>query len=723
VSLTASSSSPEVGGTIVQAGVRSRVAAVPTWLLLGGLFAISFVYRFVYALRDPAPWIFHDELVYSELAKSFGETGHFAMRGVPGTGGFAVLYPILISPAYALFDRIPDAYDGVRAINCLLMSATVIPVYLIARRLAPRHLALLAAALSIALEPMMYTGTVMTENAFYPLVSVWALVLIRALERPTVFRQLVVFGVLGLAFLTRVQAVVLLPALVIAIAVVVLLDALAARDGSFARRFARGALRFWPTWATLVLGSVAVVVRQSARGATLSDLLGAYGGVSKFDYDVADIAHWLLYHVAELDILLGVLPLAALITIVLWSLRPSQPRELRIFAAVAVGLVPVFMGVAAAYATDPVANRIVERNFFHVAPIAFIALAAWVARGAPRPWWAVAPAALFAGSLTLALPLNNFLDSTAVHSTSGLLPFWRWRDHVFSRGSIDEVVFVAAALGAVLFVLIPRRFAVVLPVLVLGFYVAANRPVEGFTHLASVQSREDGIGTAPRDWIDRAVGSEKHVASLWWSGTDAVPYWESQFFNRSMERAYTLSGPYDGLFHTFTQVLLLPSGELPQSIGPTIYERYVLTDTGTRLRGRIVALNDRAALAVYDMGSGRLSVGERIDGLYPDNWSYPRFLYRRFGCKPGTVVFSIENNPLVHPKSFTVPVVVNGSVTDRFRFARSPRQYVVSVPVRPEGKICSVEMTMPTGPASRVTPGDARQLGLRFQGIRYFPRR
>jgi hypothetical protein len=67
--------------------------------------------------------------------------------------------------------------------------------------------------------------------------------------------------------------------------------------------------------------------------------------------------------------------------------------------------------------------------------------------------------------------------------------------------------------------------------------------------------------------------------------------------------------------------------------------------------------------------------------------------------------------------------LVNGSVTDRFRFARSPRQYVVSVPVRPEGKICSVEMTMPTGPASRVTPGDARQLGLRFQGIRYFPRR
>jgi hypothetical protein len=723
VSLTASSSSSEVGGTIVQAGVRSRVVAIPTWLLVGGLFAISFVYRFVYALRDPAPWIFHDELVYSELAKSFGETGHFAMRGVPGTGGFAVLYPILIAPAYALFDRIPDAYDGARAINCVLMSSTVIPVYLIARRLAPRHLALLAAALSVALEPMMYTGTVMTENAFYPLVSLWALSLIRALERPTLLRQLVVFVVFGLAFLTRVQAIVLIPALVIAIALVVVLDALAGREMSLPQRLARSALRFWPTWTTLVLGAILVVVRQSLRGAPLDQVLGAYGGVSQFDYDVGKIAHWLLYHVAELDILLGVVPFAALITIVLWGLRPSESREVRIFAAVAVGLVPVFIGVAAAYAADPVADRIVERNFFHIAPIAFIALAAWVAQGAPRPWWAVAPAALFAGSLTLALPLNNLLNSVAVHSTSGLLPLWRWRDHVFSRGSIDEVVFLAAALAALLFVLIPRRFAVVLPVLVLGFYVGANRPVEGFTHLASVQSREDGIGVAQRDWIDQALGQKRHVASLWWSGTNAVPYWESQFFNRSVARAYTLSGPYDGLFHTFIQVLLLPSGELPQAIGTTIRERYVLTDSGTRLRGRVVARNDRADLVVYDLGSARLSVGERIDGLYPDNWSYPRFLYRRFACKPGIVVFSIENNPLVHPRPFTVPVLANGSEIRRLRFARTPRRYAVSIPVRPQGRICSVAMTVPTGPASRATPGDRRQLGLRFLSIRYSPRR
>ena len=223
--------------------VGAAVEALPTWLLVGGLFTISALGRFLLAVRDPAPWIFHDELVYSELAKSFAETGSFAIRAVEGTGGFGVLYPILISPAYLLYDRIPDAYDLIRAINSVVMSLTVIPVYLIARRLASRMLALLAAALSVALPTMMYTANVMTENAFYPLVAFWALALIRALERPTFWRQALVFIVLGIAFLTRVQAVVLVPVLLTALALVVLLDALADRDGSTPLRGVSGGAR------------------------------------------------------------------------------------------------------------------------------------------------------------------------------------------------------------------------------------------------------------------------------------------------------------------------------------------------------------------------------------------------------------------------------------------------------------------------------------------------
>jgi hypothetical protein len=695
--------------------IRARVEALPTSLLVGGLFAISALGRYLLAVRDPAPWIFHDELVYAELARSFAESGSFAIRGVEGTGGFSVLYPILISPAYVVYDRVPDAYNLIRAINSVLFSLTVIPVYLIARRLASRNLALLAATLSVALPTAMYTGNVMTENAFYPLVAFWALALIRALERPMLWRQVVVFVVLAIAFLTRVQAIVLVPVLLTALALVVLLDALADREGSFARRLWKSALRFWPTWGLLALGIIGVFVRQQLRGRPLRDILGAYGGITEFEYDVATISHWLLYHLAELDILLGVFSLAALIVVVLLGLRPSEDRELRIFAAVALGLATWFLAVGAAYAADPTAARIVERNVFH-------ALVAWVARGAPRPWWAVAPAALFAATLTLALPLNSFLNGLAVHSTSGLLPIWRWRESRFSADSIDEVVFVAALVAAVAFVLIPRRFAVLLPVLVLLYYGATTRPIEGFTRGASISSYRYGIGIPPRDWIDEAVGRDANVASYWWSGLNATPFWESQFFNRSLGRAYTLGTPYDGLFATFTFTRVAPSGAIFTSDERRIRERYVMTDRGTHLDGKVVVRNRANDLVVYEV-QGPLRTVERIDGRYPDDWSGDSMAYQRFACKGGRLHLAMENNPLIHPKPFELQLNVHGGELRRVQITPGRRRYRETLPLRSRDGRCVVDFRMPASSATVVNAGDLRNLGLRFTEVRYEPPR
>jgi hypothetical protein len=272
------------------------------------------------------------------------------------------------------------------------------------------------------------------------------------------------------------------------------------------------------------------------------------------------------------------------------------------------------------------------------------------------------------------------------------------------------------------FVLVPRRFAVALPVVVLLFYGAANRPVEGITHSASVHSYIGGIRHPPRDWIDEAVGRNANVASLWWTGSNAVPYWESQFFNRSVNRAYTLSGPYDGLLHAFTRIQIRPSGAVLDLDSRPIRERYVLTDIGTRLRGRLVGRNDPVGLVVYEV-DGPLTTVERLDGLYPDYWTGRGFAYQRFDCEPATLLLSIENNPLIHPARFAVPVFVNGVATRPLRFAPSPRRYAVSIPLRPQGGVCAVDLRMPVASATVVTPGDFRELGLRFLSVRYSPRR
>ena len=83
-------------------------------------------------------------------------------------GVVSVLYPLLLAPAYLLFDSLPDAYAAARTINAVVMSLAAIPAYLIARRLLATGLSLLAALLAVALPSLAYTGTLMSENAFYP---------------------------------------------------------------------------------------------------------------------------------------------------------------------------------------------------------------------------------------------------------------------------------------------------------------------------------------------------------------------------------------------------------------------------------------------------------------------------------------------------------------------------------------------------------------------------
>src|SRR5881392_3684640 len=112
-----------------------RIAALPAWLFVGALVVASIVARFAIAAEHPAPFIFTDELLYGELAKSFAASGHFALREVAGTAGFGVVYPILLSPAYAIFGDVPSAYTLMKLINAVLMSLTAIPAYLLARRL------------------------------------------------------------------------------------------------------------------------------------------------------------------------------------------------------------------------------------------------------------------------------------------------------------------------------------------------------------------------------------------------------------------------------------------------------------------------------------------------------------------------------------------------------------------------------------------------------------
>ena len=100
-------------------------------------------------------------------------------------------------------------------------------------------------------------------------------------------------------------------------------------------------------------------------------------------------------------------------------------------------------------------------------------------------------------------------------------------------------------MAATLFLVIPRRFAGVLPVLVLAYFVVSQRVVENLTTLVSRAALAQAIRSVPPDWIDSGFRRDG-VAAIWTGKTDVHAIWENEFFNRRVGAVYDVDGPIPG---------------------------------------------------------------------------------------------------------------------------------------------------------------------------------
>ncbi len=244
---------------------------IPAWAWLAAIVVGSTLVRTVLGRDLVAPFIMVDEIIWSEIARGIADAGEPLLRDQPDPG-YSVVYPLLISPVYAFFETLPDAYAGVKAVNAALMSLAAVPAFFLARRVARDGLALLAALMAVALPSMAYTGTVMTENAFYPLFLVVTLMLVVVLERPTPLLVSLLLLLVGLSFATRVQAVAIAPAVLLAPFVLAVFE----RRGVVAT-----ISRFRWLYGIVAGAAVAVLAVQLASG----NLLGAYAPVGERSYD------------------------------------------------------------------------------------------------------------------------------------------------------------------------------------------------------------------------------------------------------------------------------------------------------------------------------------------------------------------------------------------------------------------------------------------------------
>lgn len=498
----------------------SRAASAPLAAVVLG----SAVLDGVLALPIRRPRIFGDELIYWLLGRALGWSGTFTLRGDTGQR-YGFVYPVLLAAVQRVGSDQKTAYAVAQGLNALLFSLAAVPAYAISRRVLSKQAALAAAALSVVLPSCIYTSNIFTENAFYPIFVTSALLMLRALERPTLARQLLVIGACVIAFLTRAQAVVLLPSYLLA----VLVMAVVANAGRRRVALADSLRRHAPTTAALALGGI---VALALRGRST---LGPYH-VLVTSYGVRPLGHWALANVADMEIYLGVVPVAAFLVLLSSRFISVELRRLTVLTAcLACGLLAT---VAALSASPYGLGRVHERNVFYLAPLVLISFLAWLEAGLPRPRWITPVVAI----LVVALPLTIPRPAVSVSGEDAIATIL-WAQLPLSPGAMIIGMVLVAAVAAVVF-LWARSWkapvAVCLAALVSGIVLGERHAIESL-HTGSSQWRDEG-------WIDRAVGSDANVIALWATtqrGSQTVRIgglWADEFFNRSVRDVASADG-------------------------------------------------------------------------------------------------------------------------------------------------------------------------------------
>ena len=703
--------------------LRSRAAARPAvaaGVLLALIVLLSTVVRGVLAYGAPVPWIFVDELIYSELGRS--AFSGFAIRGVP-VSGYGPIYPYLIAPAYAVFDNLVTAYTAVKWINALVMSLAAVPVYFAASMLMRRSWALGAALLAVLIPGMTYTTVVMTESAFYPAFALAFLLILRSLRKPTIVSQVLVFAAAVLCFEIRPQGLVVAPAFILSALLIVALDVAILGEGSRSSNLRSGAIRFLPTWLVAAAGLVSVANYERITGQTLSSALGAYSITmdSGTAYTPKLVASWAVLHIAETALWLGVIPVVALLVLFGAAVRSSERREVRVFAAAALPLVVLMTVLVSAFLIFSNVGRIEERNLFYIGPIFLIALCWWLATptyARLAPWAQVLLVA--ACGLPLLIPYDRFLNQSAVSDTFGLFLPWAISLRVGDPTLTTAVVFIGAVAAALVAVVVRPRTAIAVFLLVVLFLAVSGTAAQRRTDRASADVQAGTI-SKQRDWIDAAGVPHDSVAAVYPGGTDPLRLWEAEFFNRGVGTVLTIGTPLAGSLPEAV-VNIDADGVVLTRDGQRVSSVYALADAFNAVLGEVVAADSEHRMLLVKV-QPPMRVPQSVTGIYGDGWSGGTIVYTRHACTGGMVTLDVASSTKLRVGPVEVIPSVAGETLASTAVPPDGAVIPVTVELKPNAGICVVQFDIPGTVVPQDVSGapDTRALGVRVSGVTFTP--
>ena len=218
-------------------------------------------------------------------------------------------------------------------------------------------------------------------------------------------------------------------------------------------------------------GAVWVAVRVHAGG--IGQLLGAYAPLTEAGkYSVGDIAQSLVWETGAVALVTVAVPLVALGILAWETMSGAEPEPAaRALVASALSYALVTLILVGAFASRFV-EHVTERQLLSVAPPVFVAFAAWLHRGAPRPQPATSVVAFIVAAAALLLPLDRVTTPAAYADSPSVIPL-ELLSHHLHKSSLEGLYAGVLALLLLAAVLLPRR-AMPAVALVVAFALGAG---------------------------------------------------------------------------------------------------------------------------------------------------------------------------------------------------------------------------------------------------------
>ena len=388
-------------------------------------------------------------------------------------------------------------------------------------------------------------------------------------------------------------------------------------------------MRLWPSAAALVAVGLLWVGWRLVRHGGAADVLAGYRDAADRSLSVVDALVDVVRHLGGVVWVVGLVPVVALVALLVLAQRRVPSDRDAALLAVAASLA-VWLGIEVGLFAANYVDYLAERDLIAAAPPLFLVLCRWLDLGAPGRRRVLAAAAFGAVALVVVIPLDTWVDPTAIPSA----PSFAILDRI-GPGSLGWVV---AAVLAALVVVVPRRLLVLAPAVLVAAFAAGSVAAADQAE-SQAQLIYDRLLAPDRAWIDRA--SDGPTAYLYdgegnWNGV-----WELAFWNRRIASVVTLpDSPLPGP---------MPQRELAiRSDGttdPASRTAYAVAPDGIELEGEPVARARQENTAHQELVlwrlDGPLRLRSRRTGVFGNGDIYGAGRLTVWDCRNGRLLVTV----------------------------------------------------------------------------------